>query len=157
MEQVEKPDSRLKIARMLQQLAIMKNQERSEKQIAAMSEYLNKHFSFEELSRASEYLLQRSPYFPDISEYFKILKPVKTQESMAIELRSELEQSIRDAGFSFKNFKEIAKPELLEFVKIVGWEKATKIYDKDAIEIFKSIVNTKNYYLGGNSEKQINQ
>jgi len=130
-----------KIARLLQQLAIIKNADRSEAQLAAMAKYLSNHFTYEEIAKASEHILQRSPYFPGIDSFFSILKPLESVESRAISLKYELKQVISDSGFNFLTFKQMASPVLLDFVSIVGWKGSHDIYDKEAVELFKTIIN----------------
>jgi hypothetical protein len=142
----------LKIAKLLQQLAIIKNADRSENQLAAMAKYLAGFFTFEQVSQASEEILQRSPYFPGIDSFFSILKPLESPEARAIILKYELKQTIADSGFNFIRFKEIAKPEIMQLVEIVGWKGSQEIYDKEAIELFKTIISKK-----GETYAQINQ
>lgn len=137
-----------RVGTLLMRLAAVKNQERTGEQIVAMTEYLCKHFSFREIADASEYFLQRSPYFPTVDAYFEILRPIKTVEQRALELRSDFDNLVKSVSFSYKEFIAKATPELKQFVDKVGWEKAQKIYEKDALEIFKSIINNPEFHLG---------
>ena len=135
------------IAKLLLQLAIVKHQERSEKQIAAMAAYLAKHFSFQEVSQACEYFLQRSPFMPGIDSFFTVLRPICTLEQRAIELTGEFEEAIRTSGANYQVFMDKSSPELQNLVTKYGWHTSQGMYKKDLIEAFKSITNQPNFFL----------
>lgn len=137
-----------KIAEILNKLAILKNQVRTPEQLVAMATYLSKHFYIKEISKASEYFLQRSPYFPNIDNFFSVLKPVKSIDQLAIEKRAEFIEEMRAYNFDYAKLMAFGRKESLEFVRLVGWDKAQTIYEKDALEIFKGILNKPEFYLG---------
>lgn len=138
---------KINIAKALCRLAVVKNQERSDTQIAAYSEYLSKHFSYEQIVEACEYFLQRKPFFPDISEFFNLLRPLRTLEQVAIQLPYEVRQAIEESGFNYGKFHLRARADMIEYVKRVGWSEVHKIYAKDAVEIARSILNNPKFYL----------
>lgn len=135
------------IAKLLLQLAIVKHQERSEKQIAAMASYLGKHFSYEEISKASEYFLQRSPFMPGIHDFFSILRPIETLEQRAINLCSEFEMAMKAAGGNYQYFICNNRSEFVRFVVDHGFNECQKMFKKDMIEAMKSIINSPDFFL----------
>lgn len=154
-------DNKIKIAKLLLQLAIVKNVERTEKQIAATAEYLSKHFEYEEISNVCEYNLQRSPYFPNLCDFFNILRPMGTVDQRAIELYGEFQTAITASGGNYHFFIQNNRPELIQFVTDFGWQNSQSMFKKDALEIFKKIVDTPSFYLstikGHNDEKAITE
>lgn len=139
-----------KITEILNKLAILKNQVRTPEQLIAMATYLGKYFTVLEISKASEYFLQRSPYFPNIDSFFSVLKPTKSIEQQAIEKRFDLLTDLRNYP-DYTSFLAFARPESIEFVRVVTWDRAQTIYEKDALEIFKGILNKPEFYLGVDS------
>jgi len=149
----------INVAKLLCHLAIVKNVERTEKQIAAYAEYLVKYFSYDEISKASEYILQRSPYFPGINDYFTILRPIGTLDQRALELTGEFEMAIKTSAGNYHYFIQNNRSELVQFVTDYGFNECQKMYKKDMIEAFKSIINKPSFFLdtikGTSNEKAI--
>lgn len=152
-------EEKIKIAKLLTQLALIKNAERSENQLAAMAGYLGNHFSFGQISLASEYLLQSSKYFPDISEYFQILKPIKSLEQNAMDYVLKMKELMREHP-TYSQYTSICKiygeHVLLEIVKKIGWNDSLTIKDRDLLEIIKALINKPELYLK-TTHKQLEQ
>src|ERR1022692_3934471 len=106
-------NEQLKTAKLLAQLCLMFNQTRTEDQLAAYASYLCKHFTFKQISYASEKILQRNTFFPQISDFFTVLDPVCDKDKEALMKYEELKIKIKEKNF---NFSEV-KGELLEHEK----------------------------------------
>lgn len=139
----------MQIAKILTQLALIMNQVREEKQIAAMAAYLSKHFTIEEIKRVSEYTLQKSKFFPAISDFFEMCKPVMTFEQKAILAYEKLHQDLRDFQI-YQDFINSADETSIDFIGATSWSSAISISRRDAIEIFKIILKR-----GASDVKQI--
>lgn len=152
----KKSSEKIKIAQLLTKLAILKNAERSEHQIAAMAGYLGDHFSFSHISHASEYLLQRSKFFPDISEYFNLLDPLKTLDQEAYIVLLAYRKLMNDIP-NFAPFKQhctiFGFNTNLAILDVVGWNKSLEIKDRELMEVIKGILNRPEFYLKTTQKK----
>lgn len=139
-------DKKINVAKMLSRLAILKHSERSEKEIAYLSEYLSEHFTFKEIAQVCEYKLQRSPYFPGIHDFFEVLRPTQDMDKAATMMFVEFRRLIQRTG-EYHLFKKQACPEFLAFVEKLGWVDACHAKENHGIEIFKSILNRPEFFL----------
>ena len=145
--------TQITIAKILTKLCLIMNAERSELQLATMAGYLSKFFTCEEVSKASEYILQRNKFFPSVADYFSILKPSNTIEQSAIMAVEGLKSKV----ISHNNWVEL-KPKLDEheksFVSIVGYANILSIHKLEAVKIFETILNKPEFYLGKEKEEE---
>lgn len=146
MEEQNK-ESIKKIAETLNRLAILKNQIRTPEQIMAMARYLSRYFDVKEISEACEYFLQRDAYMPGIDRFFAVLRPIKSLEQRTLDLYSEFETSLRASNGNYHYFIQNSRPELVKFVVDHTWAACQAMYKKDAIEILKTYLNNKEFYL----------
>lgn len=69
----------------LEKLALLKGKAVDSGTLSLYSADLTKNFSPEQLKFALNYFMRRSKWFPDLSDFYDLLAPVKDPESLAIE------------------------------------------------------------------------
>ena len=86
----------------LKSMRILKRSEMiSDQTLAFFVADLKKNFTDEQIKFAINYFTRRSKWFPDLSDFYELLAPVKTPETLALEVvTSYVEKSFKRVNFA---------------------------------------------------------
>lgn len=126
----------------LTRLAILKNTSIEEKVIAVMSKTLLRDLSKEEILGSCEYLLKRVPRFPDIADFYNLIKPAQTPEDIAEREVSGLIEIIKGGYDNYKKSGTKMTDIQREILSTRGWDNLAAASVKDLEKIRTSLFYT---------------
>lgn len=88
---------------MLTKLAAVKNTKVEEKVIAIMARFLLSELSVNDINQSCTFLAKRKDRFPDVADFFNLVAPMESVETLAEKEISQMLDYVRNGRDNFKN------------------------------------------------------